>query len=133
MSACARPNSVCTTVIGGAIALWAPITALPQCQARLLGVVAPAGGAGQLVGPEPRDQRLELRVDRSHLVVVDGGADGRVHEVAHGVGQRSLERLPTIDLCSGQVLVDETAHDLLCLAIDSSTTWLTREPTGQPA
>ena len=34
MSACARPSSVCTTVIGGAIALWAPITALPQCQAR---------------------------------------------------------------------------------------------------
>ena len=75
-------------------------------------------------------------MDRPHLVVVDGGADGGVHQVAHGVGQRSLERLPTVDLGGGQVLVDETAHAhfaSFAWAIDSSTTWLTREPIGQPA
>ena len=48
---------------------------------------------------------------RADLVVVDGGADGRVDQLAHGVGERPVERGLARDLLLGQVVAHEaTGH-----------------------
>ena len=60
---------------------------------------AAAGGAEahavrpvELAGPQPRRERLDLGLDGADLVVVDLGADRRVHQLAHGLGERPVER-----------------------------------------
>jgi hypothetical protein len=56
-----------------------------------------------LLGPQPCGRRVDLGLDRRHLVGVDLGPDRRVHQIANRIGERLVHGAHPVDLLRGEV------------------------------
>ena len=95
---------------GGATALRRPTTALPQARLPPLGLKRTPNAPVQLPLAQPLGDRLDLGPGRADLLVVDLGPDHRVHQLAHALGERAVERALAVELLEGQVFLHVAGH-----------------------
>ena len=83
----AAPDASRWITSGGAIGLRIPMTGFPHAIRSPPVVYRTPNGPSICCCPQPCGRRVDLGLDRGHLVGVDLGADRRVDQLADGLGE----------------------------------------------